>query len=341
MRERLTDSELDRLLAASDPHPDRGSRLDAAAEQTLARILATATPRPRRRLVWTMSLPALAAAVVALIVVLVVNPFAPAGPAAAKGLRPLTFTPVSLSLDEQLDAAQEMLAVSAGPAEPVRQGVTVAWYAHVTMDGPDEGTVISPEVMTITWNEDLSSNMHVTVGRGYRPGDEGIEIPVREGLPAVGTVVRDDDFTAEEMGYSDSSMPAYLEEGSSLEFYRDAFERMRGEQPSGAATALQQTGDFLRNWTLTNAQEANILEVLRTQPGLELLGSTTDRAGRDVFGLAAASDTGMHEVVMLVSLETGRIVGTEVTYLGHDEEIPIPTNSVMSYELWDVPASQR
>jgi chromate transport protein ChrA len=62
-------------------------------------------------------------------------------------------------------AASRQLARSApatysGEAVPTsvsREATTVAWYAHITMDGPDKGTVISPEVMTTTWDENFET----------------------------------------------------------------------------------------------------------------------------------------------------------------------------------------
>ena len=43
----------------------------------------------------------------------------------------------------------------------------------------------------------------------------------------------------------------------------------------------------------------------------------------------------------VISTDTGRILGSETIYLGDDPEFPIPTGSVMSYQMWDLGADAR
>ena len=192
----MTDDHLDTLLRASSPYPptlDRGLSLRAQAD--LERILRgrrkARTVRKTRTWVWGISVPAVAVAAVALVLALVVNPFTAPGPAAAQGLPPLTYEPSALNRDEAIDLAQSLLAGSPGVAAPIREAVTVAWYAQVAMDGPDRGTVISPEVMTWTWDPVAkTSRLLVTAGEPYRA--DGTPIPTRDDIPAPGSVVRDD-----------------------------------------------------------------------------------------------------------------------------------------------------
>ncbi|SIT71526.1 hypothetical protein [Microbacterium sp. RU33B] len=333
--ERMTDAELDRLLAASSPYPTRDTALDARAEARLRALLAERPQRRRRRFAVSVSVPVLAAAVVALLVVLVVAPFSATSPAAADALRPLQLAASGLTVAEQVTRAQEQLADGSGPATPERRAVTVAWYAHVQMDGPDAGAVISPEVETWTWNEDFSANLRVTAGRAYTPAVDGSELPVRADLSPAGTVLRDDDFPASDF-VVDGEPPPWMVAGDSADFYRTYLREaytVAGEDPSAVLRAV---GDLKAWWTLTDAQEANILEALRDYPGIELRGVTQDRGGRDVFALSAVTSAGLHEEMLLVSLDTGRIVGSETTYLGDDPEIPMAPNTVMSYRLWDL-----
>lgn len=334
MREELSDAELERLLAASSPYPataDTG--LDARAEARLAAILAGPAARPRRRLALSLSLPALAAAVVALLVVLVVNPFAATTPAAADPLRPLAFTAPMLSLDEQIARAQEQLAAGGGPETPLRAATTEAWYAHIRMDGPDAGGVISPEVETWTWNEDFSAHLRVTAGRPYAPGDGGAQLPVRADLSPVGTLLRDEEFAPSDMLF-DGQPPPWMVAGDSAEFYEAYFRAAYEQAEDDPAAVLRAVGDLLAWWTLTDVQEARILDALRAYPEIVFRGTTHDRAGREVFALSAVTGSGLHEEVLLVSLDTGRVIGSETTYLGDDPEIPMSPNTVMSYRLW-------
>ena len=346
-RGHFDDDELTRMLRALDPAaPEAGEELDARKERIWARIADRIDREPapsrsprRARMWWGVSLPAVAAAVVALIVVLVANPFATPTPAAAEGLPPLVYEASDLSLDEHLARAREQLATSAGPAEPVREATVVAWYSHTQMDGEDRGTVISPEVVTTTWDETFAMRIRVTAGRPYVAGDD--QPPTRADLPKEGTVLRDDAIPGE-MNLVDGQRPLpFLVPGSGVEFYRSYIaESLAMYGGGGGAEALRAVAVVMNHWTLTNAQQADLLTVLGEYDELELLGVTRDRAGREAFGISARSTTGAHDEVLLVST-SGRIVGSETIYLGDDPEVPIPTGSVMSYQLWGLGADGR
>ena len=347
-RRDISDDELARMLRALDPvDPESGPELDARRERIWSRIVARADVEPsprarsrrRARAWWIVSLPAVAVAVVALIVVLVVNPFATPTPAAAEGLPPLVYAASDRSLDEHLADARAQLAQSPGPAEPVREGTVVAWYSHTQMDGEDRGTVISPEVVTTTWDETFAMRIHVTAGRPYVAG-EG-QPPTRADLPKEGTVLRDDEIPGE-MNLMDGERPLpFLAAGSGVDFYRSYIDETLAMYQGGSDQALRAVADLKNHWTLTNAQEADLLTVLGEYDELELLGITDDRAGREAFGIRAHAATGMHDEVMLISTDTGRILGSETIYLGDDPEFPIPTGSVMSYQMWDLGADAR
>ncbi|MGK3950717.1 hypothetical protein ACLKM7_00175 [Microbacterium sp. I2] len=353
-RNEMDDDELARLIRALDParhvteeelaeRQDRTwARIAAAIDADAADAGKQATGRRTRRarLWWGVSLPALAAALVAVVVVLVVNPFAVPAPAAAQGLPPLRYEASDLTLERHLERARARLAESPGPAGPLREATTIAWYAHITMDGPDKGTVISPEVMTTTWDENLDMRIRVTAGGSYVVGGEGAQPPTREDLAPEGSVLRDDQIPGEQMMIDGEPLP-FLVAGSGADFYRayvaEAVAMSEGD-PTGALRAVE---DLLNHWTLTNAQQADLLTVLGEYPDLELLGISKDRAGREVFGLSAVSADGGHEEVLLVSTATGHIVASETIYLDDDPEVPLPTGSVMSYQLWGVAPDTR
>lgn len=340
----LSDDELERMLRSLDPAASIApEELAASRERVWARIqadVATAKPRRRRatrraRLWWSISLPAVAMVVAVLVVVLVVNPFAAPAPAAAQGLPPLTYEASGLALAEQLDRAREQLATTPGPAEPVREATTVAWYANIMMDGPDRGTVISPEVITITWNEDFDTRIFATAGRAYVIGGDRDQPPTREDLPAEGTVIRDDTLPGSDMVIDGKPLP-FLLPGSGVDFYRAYLAETVAAYGGGAAEAIDAISEMLTYWTLTNEQEADLLTALEEYDGLQLRGITEDRAGRPVFGISAVSAAGGHEQVLLVSTESGRILGNETIYLDDDPAVPLPTGSVMSYQMWDL-----
>lgn len=347
-RRDIDDDELARMLRALDPAaPEAGPELDARKKRVWARIAERldAEPAPSRssrsaRMWWGISLPAVAAAVVALIVVLVANPFAIPTPAAAEGLPPLVYEASDLSLDEHLARAREQLAVTPGPAEPVREATVVAWYSHTQMDGEDRGTVISPEVVTTSWDETFAMRIRVTAGRPYVAGGAGEQPPTRGDLPEEGTVLRDDVIDAEMNVIDGRPLPA-LVPGSGIDHYRAYVREWGGTYGSDPPVAVRAIEDQLNFWTLTNAQQADLLAVLGEHDGLELLGITHDRAGREAFGVSAMSDTGMHQSVLLISTDTGHILGSETVYHGDDPEIPIPTGTVMSYQMWGLEPDER
>ncbi|WP_127819616.1 hypothetical protein [Microbacterium sp. CPCC 204701] len=341
-REISDDDELARMLRALDPVDfATGPELDARRERIWSGIVERIDAEPseragrrrRARMWWIATLPAAAAAVVALIVVLVVDPFGTPAPAAAEGLPPLVYEASDLSFEEHLARARDQLAQSPGPAEPVREATVVAWYSHTQMDGEDRGTVISPEVVSTAWDETFAMHIRVTAGRPYVAGDD--QPPTRADPPKEGTVLRDDEIPSE-MNLMDGERPIpFLVAGSGVDFYRSyVAESIAMYGPGGGAEALRAVADLKNHWTLTNAQEADLLTVLEEYDGLETLGVAHDRAGRKAFGISARSATGMHDEVMLISTETGRILGSETIYLGDEPEFPIPTGSVMSYQMW-------
>ena len=85
-------------------------------------------------------------------------------------------------------------------------------------------------------------------------------------------------------------------------------------------------------WTLTDAQHAVVLEMLEAEDGVSVLGATTDRLGRPVYALSVpAAGDGTDETV-LISTESGRIVGVETEQASADGIIP--EGAVVMYNLW-------
>ena len=71
-----------------------------------------------------------------------------------------------------------------------------------------------------------------------------------------------------------------------------------------------------------------------TYDDLEVLGSTTDRLGRPVVGIAAPG-RGDQTATLLVSAESGRIVGIERSVLNDVKDLMVPAGTVVSYILWE------
>jgi hypothetical protein len=87
-------------------------------------------------------------------------------------------------------------------------------------------------------------------------------------------------------------------------------------------------------WTLTNAQHAELLALVERSGGAQALGTSTDRLGRPVAGVRVISPDGLVSDDLLVSLETGRIVGVERTVLIDDGYVQ--AGAVTAYQMWDL-----
>lgn len=109
-----------------------------------------------------------------------------------------------------------------------------------------------------------------------------------------------------------------------------------GEGTEGAADHLYGITALLNTWTVPDDVHAAMLTILANDADTEVLGTTTDRAGRPAVGLRATSHaTPWFDVIALVSTETGRIIGVEEVYNGLKDELSIPTGTITSYTLWE------
>lgn len=179
----------------------------------------------------------------------------------------------------------------------------------------------------------------MTAGTAYAADADAPSIPTRSDLAAPGTVLRDDNLGPTSMYAGDELLPE-VEVGDTLEFYREMLAKSRrgATEPARAADVVTLIESVQFWWTLSDLQQSNLLELAVEQGDLELLGTTTDRDGRPAFAFGATTAKGFHQAVLLVSTESGRILGSEWVYLGGLEEMPVPPHSVMSYTLWELPA---
>ena len=107
--------------------------------------------------------------------------------------------------------------------------------------------------------------------------------------------------------------------------------------PAGATAGeiVTATESVFGLWTLTDEQHAKIISLLLNSPGSVALGESTDRGGRPVFGVGTDFAQSEIRYTVLISAETGRIVGLEASPLA-DIVPDIPAGSVTSYTLWDL-----
>ncbi|WP_127473640.1 hypothetical protein [Microbacterium sulfonylureivorans] len=287
-------------------------------------------PAARRRVprsrAWAALWAPLAALAVVIAVVLTVPPAEEAR--AVTTPKPLDFRDEGKTLEDVTETAQRNLARSGGPVHPERAVESTGWYYQVdAVDSDAPRRVISPEVTTLEWNEDLSGSTRTVAGKPYwADGGQG-DFPRSTATP--GTLLWEVDFAPGEFqspvvtapGAGDTEVLAMLR-AYGLESERSAFEVMNATE-----TALQY-------WTLTNDQHQALLQAILRTDDARLLGSATDRAGRPIAGIAATLPSGSAELHLLVSQDTGRIVGAETYTLEADH--PFPANAIVSYRIWDL-----
>lgn len=317
---------LDRVLTDADPaRTPRDAHPDAAALIVRDRIIRNArAPRRRRAVVfgWAAGLATAAAAVVVAVAVLV-----PQGQAVADGLDPLDFSSAE-SASTTVARAQDALVSASGPTVPERLVRSASWAFDI--NGSTGETEVVPQLTLLRWEADLSGRMTSILGVPYDPADAAANMDAEvssSGQVAVDLPIEPGQFSTpvpEAFGSSESDVEAAL-----TAFGMPA-------DPTGADVLTAMT-TMLQQWTLTNAQQSQLLGILEATGDAEGLGTTVDRLGRPASGLRVVSTDGSASDVVLVSGDTGRIIGIERTNL-EDTDV-IDAGAVVSYTLWDVDES--
>lgn len=317
---------LDRVLTEADPaRTPRDAHPDAAALRMRDRIIRDSRAPRRSRAVavgWASGLATAAAAAVVAVAVLV-----PQGDAVAEGLDPLDFTS-AMSTAATVETAQEALASGDGPVVPERLVRSASWA--FTIDGSTGETEVVPQLTVLEWEADLSGHMTSVLGVPYDPADAtanmGAEVS-SSGQVSVDLPIEPGQFATavpEPFGNSERDVEVAL---SAFGMPAD---------PTGAELLTAMT-TMLQQWTLTDQQQSQMLGILEATGDAQGLGSTVDRLGRPATGLRVVSDDGTASDVVLISADTGRIIGIERTNLENTDLID--AGAVVSYTLWDVDES--
>lgn len=314
---------LERVLTQADPaRTPRDAKPDAAAERTRDRIIRTAAkPRPQRRraLGWASSIATAAAAAVVAVAVLV-----PQGAAVAGAPAPLSFS-AGESTVETLDTALSTLGATPGPADPERVVRSATWGLDI--NGNTGATKVVPQLNTLRWEPDLSGRMVSVRGVPYDPTDASANIGAE--ISSSGQVMVDLPI---EPGQFTTPVPDVF--GDSREDVAAVLTAFGMPSDPTGSDVVSAATSVLEQWTLTNSQESQVLDILADTGGVTALGTTTDRLGRPVAGLRVITPDGAASDVVLLSLDTGRIVGVERTNLIANDMIAV--GAIMSYTMWDV-----
>jgi|GEM_PF-659262 len=324
----MTDDDLARALRRLDPaETPLDAPLPLDAERRLRRILDHPPARRRRpSLAW-----ASAAAAVAIVVAVVAGMlWMPGSSASAQTPKPLVYTavPSGTGAAEVIARAQAQLAAGAGAVAAERRSLSLGWYFSASPDGA-EATVFRREWVDVRWNEDFSGSVVTTAAEATNA--DGDTVPNVD--PAPGTVVGEMRYVRNQFRPLSPSSP-----DASVDAMRALVETATGATGTlSAGDALVGVRSIQGEWTLDDAQQSALLEVVASSPGLRALGTTQDRLGREVVGLAGIpSSTADTDVTLLLSTETGRIVGFESALTAPNTDLDLPAGSLTEYALWDV-----
>ncbi|MFV9426402.1 hypothetical protein [Microbacterium sp. S1037] len=324
----MTDDDLARALRRLDPaETPLDAPLPLDAERRLRQILDRPPVRRRRpMLVWTS-----AAAAVALILTIITGVlWMPGPPASALTPEPLVYTalPSGTGAAEVVAEAQARLAAGDGAVPPERRSLSLGWYFSASPDGA-EATVFRREWVDFRWNEDLSGSVVTTAAEATDAG--GDTVPNVD--PAPGTVVGELTYVRNQFRPLSPTPPA-----ASAEAMRALLVATTGATETlTAGDAMVGVRSLLGEWTLNDAQQGALLGVIAASPDARVLGTTRDRLGREVVGLAGIpSTTANADVTLLLSVDTGRIVGFESALIDANTDLDLPAGSLIEYVLWDV-----
>jgi hypothetical protein len=327
---RYDDDELDELFRRLDPATTPEDAPLTVAQLALRdRITGAGKLKAGRAwsrpLWWSIMLPAIATTVIALVVIF---SFTSTPRAIALTPPPLQFTGTGESPREVLAAAEH--ALKEGPAvEAERATSSTGWYLQVDEHEHAKTTaVIAPQVTTIRWAPDQSGEVTIVAGKAYWADESDNPIPPAES-PAPGTVISQMTIPAGELGAPTVDPP-----GTTAAEMSEWLTAMGLPADADAADLIDTINLAMTYWTMTNEQHALLLQQLLEREDVTVVGTGTDRSGRDVVGVTADSTRfpGTRRL-LLISTDTGRIVAEE--NLRTAPHGALPAGSVISYTLWE------
>ncbi|MEV7692241.1 hypothetical protein AB0N73_02810 [Microbacterium sp. NPDC089189] len=329
----LTDDDLGRRLRAADPArtphdaPLTASHLALRDRiTTTGRAPAETTPTPHRGRWPLFALPAAAAMIVALFLAWTLLPSNTPPAAAALTPDPLVYTSTPSTLEEVVRMSQEKLAAGTSPATTAERGASwTGWYLHIDNADVATSALIRPQDVICVWNADGSGTITTLAGTPYWAEDNTVALDTRE-APEPGSVISTLPFDA-------AQAPAADPQGDTPADMRTLLTSFGLPDGASGGDVIENTRAALSWWNLTDAQHGALLSLLIETEDATVLGTTTDRAGRPVIGIAGTpSADAQTRHILLVSTQTGRIVGVETT---RTEALPpIPAGAVVSYTLW-------
>ncbi|KQZ23097.1 hypothetical protein [Microbacterium sp. Root553] len=325
----ISDDELDRLFRASKPaSAERFAPLTAreiAIREGIIRQTFAPSPTRRRRVGWAWGGVTAAVASIAVITLIAVNVLGPTQSAVALTPPPLQYANAQ-PLDAVVADAQQKLDLSAEVAQQ-SEVRAIGWGWNI--DIAKEHVEVVPQESLFEWSPETGSVSTVIAAESYWADGERPE-GVTESPYKPGDVISEVQTNPEDLDIPAGVMAL---KGASREDLSAALADIGATPDSSSGELLLAIGQLLSYWTLTDEQHATLISMLVDAGGVTVLGESKDRLGRDVTGLRVADENSEFQNTLLISRDTGRIVGMENELTKPMDFIPA---GVVGYTLWDV-----
>ncbi|MFT3942864.1 MAG: hypothetical protein QM705_03460 [Ancrocorticia sp.] len=233
----------------------------------------------------------------------------------------LVLTPLDAEASATLKNMADIRRAGPGRGNTIR---TQTWALNTSIgeDGTIEYSAIEPEWSETTFNADGSIHYLLIAAEPF-PGQES------KNLTKPGTILVNDTFSPEgwEPPFPEGP-PADMEEVG------DYLTRFTETENLTVGQTIQEISTILSKYLLDTEQEAGLIEYLSTLEGIDTVGSTHDRLGREGIVFRATDRLpNQLEDYLIVSPTTGQILAVETVYIAADRT-DIETPSVISYTAW-------
>ncbi|MBT2484097.1 MULTISPECIES: hypothetical protein [unclassified Microbacterium] len=325
----IRDDELDRLFRAANPAPAKDFEAlrakDIALRENIirGRVAPRRRPAPRRSRTWAGAATAVAGVAVAAVVA--VNVFSPTQQAVAELTPPRLEYAEAGSLSEVVEDAQNALRTPGGPEQESHvEYLTWGW----SIDMATEHIEVVPQEIASDWTPGGGAVTTITAGESYWE-ENNRPAGVAPSQYEPGEVISRTEMSAAEVNAPEALITL---EGSSEDDLAPALQAFGADEDASSGQVLVSIGHLFSYWTLTDAQHATLIDMLVDAGGVSVLGQTTDRIDREVIGLRVTDETTPYLDTVLISKETGRIVGMENELTAPQDFIPA---GVVGYTLWE------
>jgi len=269
-------------------------------------------------------------AIFAVVLVMVTRPQS----AVAATPRPLQLTETESTVQTLREGVMSVSTSDVGVGS-TRGATWEGWFLQLDADKPT-ATYIQPQRTQVEWNPDLSGTSRITAGAPMT--SEGTSIhPIPTTADQPGTTLYEETWGPGELAVPYPKSPP--EHAAAMREYLNSFLDEQGLADGDAATAgeyLFAVTALLQVWTLSDAAQRAVVQVLLEAPGVEVSGATTDRAGRNGIVLAVdptSVDAGYRSQVV-IDIERWRILAVERSTIAGIPDFHVPAGSITEYTLW-------